>query len=167
MRLLLCKCCKTLEQIEDFDGHPSEDRLLEELVRRHNERDPMAHGGEATLPLSLMHVSEKDWFENREQIIERINEEHKATGFDGWVYEAMNTYLDDAMKCYNQHGRPKQGCIDWWADSKRIGRPTAEGRQAVKDQYKLGERDPHICSSCPVASWVMTEQNAQAGLYKV
>lgn len=166
MRLLFCKFCKTLEELDDFDGPPEADVLLNTLVMKHNVRDPMKHGGEETLPLSLMYISEKTWAEEKDDVIKQINMEHKATGFDGWVYESMSTYKEDALRCYSAHHRPKDGCIDWWAESKRIGRPTEEGQKAIRDMPGLGDYDPHLCQYCPVATYVQTEIRHKQGAYK-
>jgi len=164
VRLLCCRKCKTLEELPDFSGRHEDDRLLNELVRRHNAQDFTGHQDGAVA--TLMHIEDRHWDLYRDQIIAKINEAAKQTGFDGWFYEAHNTYKEDALRCYSQHHRPKQGCIDYWDDSKRIGRPTSEGRKVVKSLYKLGERDPHLCQWCPVHTFVQTEVNWKAGLYK-
>lgn len=161
MRLLLCHRCATLEELPDFDGHPTNDVFLEDMVRRHNHE-------QIVIPdeFKVIRIDTNDWLLHRDEIIKKINQEAKTTGFDGWVYEAVSTYKEDALKCYSRHSRPTQGCIDYWSDSKRIGRPTDIGRAAVKDQYKLGETDPHLCQFCPVHSFVQTEQRYKKGLYK-
>jgi hypothetical protein len=171
-RLLYCKTCATLEEIPDLgyelaEGEP--DPLVEGLLMKHYERDYKGHGGgtgEEQSPFRIPVVDAAEWRDSRAQVIKLINAENKKVGFDAWVYESQNTYSEDAMRCYNDHHRPKEGCIDWWDESKRIGRPTAEGQQAVKDQYKLGDRDPHLCMYCPVASFVQTQVNFKRGLYK-
>jgi hypothetical protein len=169
MRLLFCQACRTLEELPDFTPTHKDhvDPLLEELVRRHNVKDPMAHGGQETLPLSVMVVSEKDWAENRKEIIKGINDQHKkvsgATDAD-YVLESLDTFKYDAMTCYNRHRRPEDGCIDWMSDSKRIGRPTSEGQRAMKDLPK--QSDPHLCDFCVVRSGVDTKKRALKGLYK-
>lgn len=168
MRLLFCNACKSLEEVEDYEGPLEVDPLIEQLVRKHNERAPMEHGGRdlRASPMRIAVVPDIKWATDREEIIKQINNENRKVGFDAWVYEATNTYSEDALRCYSDHHRPKQGCIDWWDESKRIGRPTEEGQAAVKDQYKLGQRDPHLCQYCPVASFVQTEINHRKGLYR-
>lgn len=167
MRLLFCNHCKTLEEIPDYEGTDPVDPLVEALVRKHNERAPMEHGGAniSASPMRLMAVDDNDWRTNREKVLAQVNQENKKVGFDAWVYEAMNTYADDALRCYRAHHRPEDGCIDWWDDSKRIGRPTSEGRKVLKDNYKSGATDPHLCQWCPVASFVATQQRLKMGMY--
>ena len=171
MRLLFCKTCSTLEEVPDLGRDLAEgeaDPFVEGLVMTHTQRDSMGHGSAAMAnsPFRLMDVDDEKWRTERQSVIDTVNKENKKVGFDAWVYESQSTYSEDALKCYRAHHRPKGACIDWRADSKRIGRPTAEGQQAVKDEYKLGQKDPHLCDYCPVASWVQTQKNFAAGLYK-
>lgn len=171
MRLLYCNTCATLEEVPDSAHELQEgevDPLVEELVRRHTERDPMGHGGAQlqTSPFRLPVVDDDEWKNDRAKIIDLLNAENKKVGFDAWVAEATNTYAEDALRCYKEHHRPAEGCIDYWSDAKRIGRPTVEGQAVVRDQYKLGESDPHLCQWCPVQSWVQTQVNFRKGLYK-
>ena len=167
MRLLFCNFCKSLEEIPDYDGPEDVDPMLEELVMRHNVRDPMAHGGVElrSSPMRVAVTTKREWATDRAKVIKRVNEENLKVGFDAWVSEAVNTYAEDAMHCYRRHHRPEQGCVDWWSDSKRIGRPTPEGRAVVRESYKLGQSDPHLCQWCPVATFVQTEINFRKGLY--
>lgn len=171
MRLLCCAACKTAEVVDDYTGSLEVDPLVERLIMKHTERDPMAHGGVELQrsPFRLVKdIPENRWAipEERDKIIALLNSDNKRVGLDLWVSEAMDTYREDAGRCYNDHNRPKQGCIDWRDDSKRIGRPTDVGRQVVKDNYKLGSQDPFLCDWCPVRSWVDTEVRFKAGLYK-
>lgn len=166
MRLLFCTRCKTLEELPDFTPLHKEhvDPLLEELVMRHNVRDPMAHGGEETLPLSVMVVDEKTWAENKDEIIKGIKAKHPKTADDAdFVLDSVNTFKEDAMACYNRHRRPEQ-CVDYRDSSKRIGRPTEEGRRAMKGLPK--QNDPFLCDFCPCQTRVQTEINFRKGLYK-
>lgn len=138
----------------------------------HNKRDPMGHGGQATLPMRLAHVDEGEWLNDRKKVIEQLNRTGMEIGFDPWPWasDSHNIFKEDASKCYNQHNRPDLGagkaCIDYRSESKRIGRPTEEGRAVLKDNYKLGSGDPHLCDWCPYQSTVATEIRARKGLYK-
>ena len=170
MRLLYCNACKTLDEIPDYDGQEEVDPLVEVVVREHNMRDPMAHGGQRVNPMRLAVVDDLEWQFDREKIIEQINRSNKQVGFDPWVGEAHNTFREDAHKCWVQHRQPDLGagkaCIDYWDESKRIGRPTAIGRQIVKENEGLGKTDPHLCQWCPYYSGVVTEVRFKKGQYK-
>jgi len=179
MRLLFCDHCHTLEELPDYDGNDPVDPLLEGLVFKHNERDPMAHGGRDLhhSPMRLVHIepdgtrtSDEVWEKDREKILKKLNEENKKVGMASWAYESMNTYAEDALRCYRDHRRPDLGagnpCIDYWSDSKRIGRPTKIGKQVLKEAPKTGTNDPHLCQWCPYYSTVATEVRWKAGMYR-
>ncbi len=169
IRLIFCAACETLEEIPDYEAAEGEvDPYVEGVVFKHNERDPMAHGGARlkTSPIRIFKVDSEEWATKRQRIIDHINELNKKAGMTAWVDESFNTFSEDALKCFRAHHRPAAGCIDYWDDSKRIGRPTPKGRQAVKENYKLGKEDPHLCQFCPVHVYVETVQRAKLGLYK-
>lgn len=169
MRLLHCNVCHSVEEIPDYSGNDEVDPLVEKVVMEHNRRDPMAHGGGATLPMRLALVDDMDYAYGREDVLKRLAEEGKSVGFDPWVGEAFNTFSEDAGKCYNQHRRPEypeKPCIDYMSESKRIGRPTAEGQHVIKENYKMGASDPHLCQWCPYHSTVQVELRARKGMYK-
>lgn len=169
IRLIFCSACATLEEIPDYELAEGEvDPYVEGIVLKHNQKDPMAHGGAhlKASPLRIYKVDAEEWATKKDKVIEHINELNRRAGMTTWVNEAHNTYLDDAMRCFRAHHRPKEGCIDYWDDSKRLGRPTTKGRQAVKENYKLGEDDPHLCLFCPVHTWVTTQKRAARGAYK-
>lgn len=166
---LFCSFCKTLEEIpdSDYDGPRGENPIVAELLMRHNQRDPQGHGwGDGVAPFALFDFDPDEWANQRERCIKIVNERLKKSGNNAWVAEAMNTFGDDALKCYRQHGRPTGGCTDYWSDSKRIGRPTSEGKTVLKQAPKLGAKDPHLCQWCPVHTYVTTERRAKAGMYK-
>lgn len=165
MRLLLCRHCKSLEELPDYDGPPENDRLLEELVRHHRAIDNAAHEGNVA---TLMKVENRDWEKNKSAILNQLKAPTKDGGFgEPWIQDSHNTYLDDALKCFRRHHRPTEGCIDYRDPSKLIGRPTKEGRKAAKQQYKAEEASGvSVCSWCPVHTWVQTQKRFQAGLYK-
>jgi hypothetical protein len=113
-------------------------------------------------------VDDMEWAFNREEIRQRINKSNEAVGFDPWVGESIDTFKEDALKCWNQHRQPKEGspCIDYMSENKRIGRPTQTGRDVIKENYKLGQTDPHICQFCPYHQVVITEIRHRKGMYK-
>lgn len=174
MRLLLCAVCKSLEELPDYVGPVDGDRVLEELVRQHRQLSHMKSKDRQGRTINhesdgiarLFQIDDDQWLSNRDAVIKQINTKANETGFDGWVYEARNTYAEDALKCFSRHGRPTEGCVDYWDDSKRIGRPTAEGRLVIRENYRMGERDPHLCMFCPVHSYVTTMVRWKKGMYK-
>ena len=132
----------------------------------------MGHAGKhlTALPMRLAVVDDMDYAYSRDEVMKKMLEDSKDVGFEPWVGESHNTFMEDASKCYNQHNRPDLGagkaCIDYMSESKRIGRPTQEGRDALKENFKIGESDPHLCQWCPYHTTVLTEIRSRKGMYK-
>lgn len=175
MRTFYCNACATAEEMPDWaaKGKDDVDPFTEALALKHVEGNPRKHGvGDPDAifsPFRLFHVPDEDWAdpEKRKGAIAQMNQENKEAGFDGWVYDSHNTFKEDAMKCYNQHSRPKQGCIDWRDSSKLLGHPTDVGQKLAKENFKAAEQSgPHLCDFCPVKVFVETSVNFKKGLYK-
>lgn len=152
MRLLMCRDCRTIEPLPDFDGPPEYDALLDHMVEAHKFPNGEMHVG------NLAQVPDEDWKnpERRQAIIQQATA--RTTGLESEFYATKNTFEYDAMKCYGQHGRPDEGCIDWRDDKKRLGNPTKFGWQVGPKVY--------LCDFCPVRSWVATQKRHAAGMYK-
>lgn len=147
MRLLICfdRGCRTMEEIPDFDGPPEHDVLLDLVVEKHQ------HTPETTG--NLLHIEDKDWNDQqkREAILDEIRK--NTTGFESEFYATKNTFVEDAGKCYNRHNRPKDFCIDWHDESKRLSNPMKQSQTKV-----------YLCDFCVVSSRV-NEKKFDKGLW--
>lgn len=177
--------CKTIEEVPDYDG-PLEtarvpapdgtmmdakvppvgaDVLLEYVARPHRMQE---HRGQ------LVQVDEENWRDHvtRNEILKQLKEQLKGThtGLDPEAYAIKNTFQQDALKCFNDHRRPKDGCIDWEDSSKLIGNSllTEEEKDAAR-KHNLLRRGKgskrYICHFCPVASQVKHKMFDKSGLY--
>lgn len=157
-RLLLCLECQTLEQLEDFQGDPRDDVILETLVSRHVFPSGEPHKGQ------LMDVAAKHWDSRatRAAIQRQIRESSGHTGLDSEFYAAKDTFTEDALKCFAAHNR-NPVCPDYKSDAKIILPDTAGERRelglSVKDRPKRW-----LCEFCPVHSLVKQAQYQKAGL---
>lgn len=154
-RLLLCHTCKSIEELPDYQGPAEHDVLLDDAVGRHRFPNGLEHIGK------LAQVDTKDWDDNakRAAILEQIKTAvEKSTGMPSEWYETKNTYQADALKCYSQHHRPTEGCIDYCDSGKRLGNPTRAGWEAGPRVF--------LCHFCPVETWVRTQVRHQKGAYK-
>lgn len=154
-RLLLCHTCRSIDELPDYSGPPEYDVLLDDAVERHQFPNGEGHIGK------LAQVETKDWEDNakRAAILEKIKEAVEgSTGMPSEWYATKNTYQADAMKCYGDHHRPREGCIDYCDSSKRLGNPTRAG-------WEGGPR-VFLCQFCPVETWVRTQVRHQKGAYK-
>ena len=155
LRLLICHTCKSIEEVPDFEGCPDDDVLLEHALGPHRFPTGLEHIG------NLAVVSKADWEDhNRRRSIEAEIKSavEKNTGLPTEFYATKNQFQADALKCYTQHHRPKEGCIDYCDSSKRLGNPTKAGWQAGPRVF--------LCSFCPVESYVQMRERHAAGLYK-
>lgn len=154
LRLLACRDCKSIEELPDYEGNPRNDVLLEDTVSRH-----MTEW--STHEVALIKVPTKWWQDKNIQpkLIEQISKGgskgiEEIEGAEDY-YGTRDTYREDALKCFNRHDRPKQGCIDYQNHDKRIGNPTSEG-------WKTGPR-VYACNFCPVQLWVDKKKREEAG----
>ena len=163
VRLLVCLDCKTLEEVPDYQGPPEGDVLLEMVASRHEGPRPV-EGSKVTDRLphdhgqrhigNMMVIDPKDWADEtkRKEILRQAGKE--VTGLDQDFYDTRNTFIEDAGKCFNAHQRPKDFCIDWHNESKRLSDPM-KNPQAPK---------VYLCDFCVVSSRVNTKK-AESGLW--
>lgn len=151
VRLLLCRDCRTIEELPDYEGPVDHDVVLDHVVETHRFPNHEPHKG------NLLRV-EKKWWDlpsARTQIMEEMG---LTAGLGGEWYATKKTFEEDALKCYSRHGRPTEGCIDYCDGNKRVGNPTKIGWQTGPKVF--------VCQFCPVQVWVDTELAHKAGLYK-
>jgi hypothetical protein len=155
LRLLVCKDCKSIEELPAYEGNPRNDVLLEDTVSRH-----MTEW--STHEVALIKIPVKWWNDKNIQpkLIQQISQggskgiEEMAEAED--YYGTRDTYRDDALKCFQRHQRPKAGCLDYQNPDKRIGNPTNEG-------WKTGPR-VYACDFCPVQAWVDKKKLEEQGV---
>lgn len=153
IRLLVCHDCRTIEEIPDYKGDPQYDVLLENRVAAHRFPNGEEHIG------ALADVDEDDWNNppRQQEIRARIGPS-STTGLPSEHYAAKETYQEEALKCFDAHQRPKEGCIDFKDHKKRLGNPTKEGWDRGPKMF--------LCQFCPVQSWVNTQIRDKQGMYK-
>ncbi len=170
-RLLVCYNCSTVEKIPPYDGprddHGAparredgsllhEDWALEYALKPHRS-DGEPHNG------NLMVLDEATWEAVERRGTDMLTQE---TGLDS-VGEIRDTIKDDALKCFSDHNRPEQGCIDWCDHSKWLGNG---GDAPVGTNPYTGQREDrriYLCHACPVThGHVLTDLRHRAGLYK-
>jgi hypothetical protein len=166
IRLLHCMTCSTIEELPPFEGPSEHDHLLQILVNRHQYESGQPHLGQLfVLPQFSWEQSEA-----REQIIKQIKGggSEGLNEFDPQFYATRNTFAEDAMKCYNAHLRPKDGCPDYNSPSKRLLPDTKADRKEVGlvDPANAPGPKNYLCQFCPIASVVQSKINSLKGLDK-
>lgn len=181
IRLLICKRCRTVEEVLDYEGPPEEDYLLQTVVERHQRCTPGGAqvGGETPEAAlqgdrALARVEREHWNnpESRKQILSQLG--MGQTGFEEHFYDVKNTFQEDALKCFARHNRPKGDCIDYKEPSKLLGNAilSDEEKQTKKNNWGLivkEDRKPaevYLCDFCPVKSTQQQKFFKKKGLYK-
>lgn len=166
IRLLYCLVCGTIDELPLYDGNPDNDHLLQILIEPHRFPSGDPHKGH------LFRLPQLTW-ENetaRKQIIEQIKGGGSAglDEFDKDFYATRNTFREDAMKCYNAHLRPTDGCPDFNTPAKRLLPNTKAERKEVglTDPSKAPGPKNYLCQFCPVQSVVTTKIRSLRGDYK-
>lgn len=156
IRLLVCRTCKTIDEIPPFEGRPEDDVLLQISVEKHGEN----HTG------VLYNVGAIYWHSDtmRDAIKEQITK--GSSGLDVFgtnFYSTRMTFHEDAMSCYQKHLRPKGQCPDFHDKSKRLLPQTAA------DRYEVGLEAPSkssatkvfLCDFCPVRMYNERKRNEE------
>jgi hypothetical protein len=141
MRVLVCRDCRNLEELPDFQGHPDDDVFLEYVVQEH----PNHMGQLFRLPIGIWMMPEA-----RDTLIKQMMGFNEGlAAFDPSFYEVRNTFKEDALICFKAHNRPKGGCGDFNSEKKELKPKTAAERKEAGLSTRALPKI-HLCSFCPV-----------------
>jgi hypothetical protein len=165
IRLLYCMVCDSIEELPPFEGVPEDDHLLEILVDQHKFASGEPHKGHL-LKLPLLQWESPGL---RKEIIKQL----KGGGskgideFDPDFYATRSTFQEDALKCYNAHLRPQDGCPDYESASKRLLPNTKADRKelGLVDPAKAPGPKNYLCQFCPIHSVVQQRLRSLRGEY--
>jgi len=159
IRLLVCRTCKSAEELPDWDGSPADDVLLQLTVERHQNPEP--HLGQ------LYKFPVKYWArpDVKESIMAQIREGGSA-GLDVFgtnYYNTKSQFGEDAMTCWKLHNRTLD-CGDYKHDRKLLKPGTDKER---RDAGLGSSRSPqvYLCDFCPVKSAKQKLAFKAKGLY--
>jgi hypothetical protein len=136
-------------KMRDYEGNADYDMELQELINRHlgqaEDRNPESH-------LSLIfRVDESTW--------EKLGDEtsvQKELLKNEWVVRELRDDLKvEALRCFNRHNRPANGCMDYEDESKTIGRKVGIPK----------ENRQYLCHYCPAQEHVTHKKRLAKGMY--
>lgn len=159
IRLLVCRTCKSAEELPDWEGPAEYDVLLQVSIERHQKPEP--HVG------LLFKFPLKYWTRTdvRESIMNQIREGSKGLDVFGTnFYETKSVFQEDAMSCYALHNRPVGQCPDYKSDRKVLKPGTAKERKEAGLDTSMAPKI-YLCDFCPVKSYNMKKHNESKGLY--
>jgi len=148
-RLLACRSCGTMYKMRDYTGSPDYDMELQELINRHlgQAKDPNPDSHQSL----IFRVDQDTW--------EKLGDEtavQKELLKNEWVVRELRDDIKvEALKCFNRHNRPSNGCIDYEDESKTIGRKVG----VPKDSRQ------YLCHYCPAQEHVTHLKRLAKGMY--
>lgn len=157
VRVLICKDCRSSEELPNFEGRPENDFALKAAIEPHRFPDGTPHLGRLYGGILLV-VWRKE--EDRKELLKRIWEDEGHTGMDPWVYPTIETLKEDAAKCWKQRNSPIR-CGDFHSEKKMLAPPTsAERKDAELGRYKgKPSTARYLCDYCVCRMQVEREIN--------
>ena len=148
-RLLVCKPCGILYNMQDYDGPAEYDQELREIIDRHlgQAADPRPESHESQIFRCDRETASKLDMETE------VKKELMKNEIE--VREIRNDLKEEALKCFGSHGRPSADCLDYCDESKTIGRKI--GVPKNKRMY--------LCMFCPVQEYYQYKIRGAKGLY--
>lgn len=173
--LLICKTCKTVEEIYFDTSKP----YVQDGETKYDQRDnPFLH--EAVAPHErknclglLSDVDRQFWLsaKGREASIEGIKKQLlDGSGSEGLaalqndIYDIKANFSMDAMRCYSLHNRPQGQCSDYKSES-RVIKPKTDAERKEAGLAKTNVK-AYLCDFCPVKSFNQKKVYESRGLYK-
>ena len=159
IRLLVCRTCKSIDELPPYDGPEGGDVLLEITVERHGEN----HIG------TLYNVPALHWQSKTMNAAIREQVTNGATGLDAFgtnFYATRMQFHEDAMTCFGQHNRPKGQCPDFRSEKKRLLPSTKAERKEVglADPKNAPGPKVYLCDFCPVRTFNARKFNEERGI---
>lgn len=162
--LFICYACKEINEIPNYDPKNADrDTRIGYLVDQHLNRHPSLEDRIVTEWCRLAFVPDSMWrsHEYKKKITDGILNTDGRTGFDSETYATMNTFKEDALKCFASHGRPDYtavGCQDFLSANKELKPNTAVERKAAGlpryDDVKV--KKSFLCEHCPYFTQVQS-----------
>ena len=168
MRLLVCKKCKSIEEVPDYDGpdggiNTAEyDHTLRFFIDQHMEKScSKDHWIMYNLPTKYWIIPKV-----KASIEKQIQE--GAQGLDVFgtnFYATKANFTADAMSCWIKHNQTKD-CSDYKTDRMQLKPDTAAERMQAGMEKESSGPKVYLCDFCPVKSIVQEKAFNKKGLYK-
>ena len=162
-RLLQDLTARQVYELPNYSGPAEHDILLIKMVEERCTcsvrcEHPNVQLGEPHRG-NLMKIDDDVWKKRRTDILREMWSAFPDMSEADLMASVRNAYIEDAGMCFNRHGRPDDGCIDYKDDSKRIGSPS-------KHPWLAKKKPVYLCDFCPVKSTVQGKVFHKLGLYK-
>lgn len=168
MRLLVCRKCKSIEEVSQYDGpeggenSAEYDHYLRFFVDQHMEK---ACKKDDWL---VYHLPTKYWIipKVKEAIIEQIKEGAKGLDvFGTQFYDTKSNFSADAMNCWMREHNQTRDCADYKSEKKILKPGTEKERMALGMEKESSGPKVYLCDYCPVKSIVQEKAFKKKRLY--
>ena len=148
-RLLACKSCAVMYKLPEYDGPPEYDMALIDIIDRHlsQAQDPRPESH-----VSIIFRTDNDTA-SKLDVETALKRELANADFE--IREVRDDLKVEAVKCFNRHNRPSNGCPDYEDESKTIGRKIGIPR----------ENRMYLCHMCPAQEYVTHKLRTLKGMY--
>jgi hypothetical protein len=139
----------TMVRLRDYKGPPEYDMELVEVIDKHKQRNSQINPDD--FRGLLFDCDQETWDKLGDET--QVKRELMKNEWD--VREVRDDMKVEALKCFNRHNRPKEGCLDYEDESKTIGR-------------KIGvppEHRQYLCHYCPAHEYYVHKDRLKKGLY--
>jgi hypothetical protein len=143
------KTDSTMIRLRDYEGPAEYDMELVEVIRKHKERN--THINPDDFRGLIFNCDQETWDKLGDET--QVRNELMKNEWD--VREVRDDMKVEALKCFNRHNRPTNGCLDYQDESKTIGRKT--GVPPENRQY--------LCYYCPAHEYYVHKVRLKKGLY--
>ena len=161
VRLMVCRTCKSIDELPPYSGPPEGDVLLQMTIERHGEE----HVG------LLINVGAIHWHSKtmRAAIIEQIQQGSSGLDVFGTAfYDTKMQFAEDAMTCFAAHNRPVGQCPEFRSEKKRLLPKTAQERKeaGLENPTESNATRIYLCDFCPVRVYNERKSREEKGMYK-
>ena len=168
MRLLVCKKCKNIDEVPEYDGpeggenDAAYDHSMRFFVDQHLDR-----GCKKDNFITYI-LPTKYWIvpKVKESIVKQINE--GAEGLDVFgtnFYATKQNFTADAMNCWIRDHNSTKDCSDYKSDRKILSAGTEHDRKAEGFGAYKGKK-VYLCDFCPIKSIVQGKYIKKHGIDK-
>lgn len=168
MRLLVCKKCKSIDEVPQYEGPEGGensvqyDYHLKFFVDQHLNRT--CGNGDRI----VYHLPTKYWIipKVKESIVAQIQE--GSSGLDVFgtnFYDTKSNFSSDAMNCWIREHKQTKDCADYKSEKKVLKPGTAKERMDLGLEKESTGPKVYLCDYCPVKSLVQEKAFKKKGLY--
>ena len=169
MRLLVCKKCKTIDDVPPYEGPEGGENTVQYDHHLKFFVDPHVDKNCPNQDRLVYHLPVKYWIvpKVKESIVAQI-QAGGSQGLDVFgtnFYATSNNFRADAMTCWIKEHNQTKDCSDYKSEKKKL-KPGTTKERADAGLDSESKVKVYLCDFCPVKSLVQEKAYKKQGLYK-